>query len=186
MRTRTLPAIGMIAAGALALALTGCCGAASSAPTGSASASVSARAASQETHIVWTNDTGTALTLTVGDVQSGGYDGDSRPDHAYPQGINGYTLEPGDSVDERIEVNTHAVPRFTLTPSGTQTGGDSIRLVYSDDPTATEDWWSWIRDGQTDYVDKTSFRYVDAAGTSQTGTITVDFTGDNATTITFG
>jgi hypothetical protein len=177
MRVPLVPMLLPVAAGALALGLTGCAGGAGAAPsTAGAAASVAAQAASAETHITWRNDTQTGITITITDVANSDFDGDSRPDHAYPQGIDGYTLEPGDSVD-------------TFTPSGTQPGSESFRMRYSDHMDAYPAWY-W--DPGTLYTEVTPFTYVDATGQQRTGTITFAVTGDygtfdhGETAITFG
>lgn len=88
---------------------------------------VSRAAGSQPTHVTvqnqlkdWWGGPGIPVTLRVSDTENDSWDGDSRPDHAPPQGLQGLeqaAMSP--PVTSRLEVNTverPLAPRFTLTP----------------------------------------------------------------------
>lgn len=199
-RNKLVMSIG--AFGLSAVALLGVTACSSNSATNSPAASVSAtvEAASMETHINWINNLQSDLTFTVTDTSNYDWDGGSRPDHAYPEGINGFTLKAGDSFDERLEVNSNAAtqtrhPRFTVKATDSKgnvvftkeirfygyiPGPGPIAATNSASATASESnsdvdgasSSSWHVDGQNEQGVVT-FDYTTATGAKKTGKLTV-------------
>lgn len=149
--------------------------------TSTASESSTVEALSTETHIVWENNLGTDLTFAISDTQNNYWDGDSRPDHSYPNGISGYTLASGNTFNERLEVNMNRslLPTFTVAISNSSGEILNQKMVYSSVTTADGlRVWNWGGDKPKATL---TFTYKDSSGKSKAGEVTPSFSGTTTT-----
>ena len=152
--------------------------------TSTSTPSSTVEALSTETHIVWENSLGTDLTFAVSDTANNYWDGDSRPDHSYPNGINGYTLASDNTYNERLEVNMnrHLVPSFTVTISNSSGEILTQKMEYSSLTTVDgRRVWNW---GGATATKTLTFTYKDSSGSSKTGEVTPSF-NQSTTTLEF-
>lgn len=150
--------------------------------TSTASESSTVEALSTETHIVWENNLGTDLTFAVSGTQNNYWDGDSRPDHSYPNGINGYTLPAGNTFNERLEVNSirNFTPKFTVTISDGSGEVLSQQMTYTSVTMVVDDTRLW-NFGSADPKKALTFTYKDSSGKSKKGQVTPTFNSKTTT-----
>lgn len=146
----------------------------SASSSASASESSSKEAYSQTTYISWQNNLDTDLTFKISDVDSYDWDGTSRPDAAYPSGINNYTLAAGNTYKENLEINRYAnTPKFKV--AVTDSAGNEVlskSLVYSPGSKDVElNDWHWNSSSKPS--ETVSFNYTDSSGKSQKGEVTI-------------
>lgn len=149
----------------------------SSDATPTATATETAQAAGSETkYIEWRNRLDVPITFAVSETDSYDWEGSSRPDHAYPDGVNGYTLPPGQTFKEATSLNTNANSwgfNVTMTaPNGGldfSDGGSTRRMYIGYDVKLGRQW------GMRGAKD---FTYTDGSGTKKNGVVEVGQRGE--------
>lgn len=184
--TLVATALGVATLGATLVAC-GSTTATSDASQSTSQSSQTVQASSKETHIKWVNNLGTSIRFTVSNADNSYWDGNSRPDHSYPEGINNYTLESGNTYDERIEVNANSSvePKFTVKLWDGYNYFLTTNLAYnSAGKQGGDKYWHFYSKNSSFVQEPEVLIYQDAKGAAHRVTLTTSVSG-STTTVTF-
>lgn len=174
-------AIGFMAVGLMGIGVAATAVPAQAAPTAPASAGHLLKG-SVGTSITWENSLSSGLTFQISEISNFDWDGNSRPDHAAPEGVQDYTLAANTSHDEHLEINSNGKQHFTV--SMTDATGNTVTTFRLMTKNVQDKGVQWVLESGDDIYRSDAFSYTGTDGASHQAYIKIDG-GNYSSTITF-